>query len=311
METELSVVIVNWNTCDMLRRCLASVYAQSINLSLEVIVVDNASHDESVQMVAAEFPETIVIANERNVGFATANNQGIRSSSGRYVVLLNPDTKIVDDALETMVEYMEQHPEVGVTGPRLILPNGAIQGGAAGYEPTPWTIFSYAFMLYRLLPVHMRSLWLAKKHYLQREVSVDWIAGACMMVRREAIEQVGLMDDGFFMYAEDMEWCHRIRTRGWRIVCLCQTRVIHYIGGSAHQKGSEFLGQNVRGLDRYYRQQYKPSTVTWMHLWGAAGFALRAVLYQVLHVFSGDDEYHAAFVRNWQCAKTSIVLLAT
>jgi GT2 family glycosyltransferase len=302
---DLSVIVVNWNTCEFLRGCLASVLAESAELALELLVIDNDSQDDSLNMLATEFPQATVIANTANVGFAAANNQGIALATGRHVVLLNPDTKVVDKALAKMVTYLDQHPSVGVVGPKLMLPDGTIQGGAAGHDPSPGTVFAYALVLHSLFPHRVRGLWLAKENYQAAENDVDWVAGACLMVRAPVIQQVGPMDTSFFMYAEDIEWCYRIKKAGWRIVCLSSTSVIHHIGGSTRQKGYGFVRQNIRGLDTYYRSRYSSILRAILHFWGGFGFLLRTTIYQILSWIRHDKKCTESRLIMWECAKSS------
>lgn len=275
-DCDLSIVVVNWNARDYLRACLESVYAETKRLRLEVCLVDNASHDGSADLVEAEFPGVHVIRNLQNVGYAAANNQGLRWARGRYVLLLNPDTVITDRALERLADFLEEHPRVAVVGPQLVSPDGRVQGGAAGYEPSLSTVFNYHFLLYRLAPRRVRGLWLARERYADPSpIRVDWVAGACLMARGEAVRQVGGLDEGYFMYAEDMAWCAKMRAAGWEVYCLPTARVIHHIGVSARQQGSRFIARNVESLDRYYRSRYGAATVATLHLIGAAGFGLR------------------------------------
>lgn len=303
---DLSVVIVNWNTCEFLRRCLTLVLSESSGLELEVIVVDNASQDESLNMLATEFPEVEVIANATNVGFAAANNQAIARATARYLVLLNPDTEIIDEALVKMVNYLDQHPTVGVVGPKLVSPTGTVQGGAAGYDPSLVTVFTYALMLHSLFPHRVRSLWLAKKAYKAAEIEVDWVAGACLMIRASTIRQVGLLNTSYFMYAEDIEWCHRIKRAGWRLVCLSEASVVHCIGASTRQKGREFARHNIKGLDTYYRSRYSNVTRLVLHFGAGIGFLLRAIIYRVSRRFGVHREYYTeSQVIMWECVKSS------
>lgn len=304
--TDLSVIIVNWNTCAYLRDCLASVLSQSEGLSLQIVVVDNASTDGSLEMLADEFPRVQVVANQENVGFAAANNQGIDQATGRHLLLLNPDTRIVDRALVEMVRYLDDHPKVAVVGPRLVLPDGTIQGGAAGYDPSPGTVLNHVFMIQRLAPNRIRGLWLAKQSYDATEIDVDWVAGACMMVRSDAVQQVGPMDTSYFMYAEDIEWCHRMRKAGWKVVCLGEVCVIHYIGGSVRQGGDELLALNVEGLDIYYRSRYSRPIRSLLHGAAAAGFAGRAVAYWLLANSRDGAAYRDTAKTMGACARASL-----
>ncbi len=280
-ELDLTVVIVNWNAGAFLPTALRSLFAAQGDLRMEVLLVDNASTDGSVQWVRQHFPQVQIIVNSSNRGFAAANNQGIARARGRVVLLLNPDTEVPADALQRMLSFMDAHPRVGVVGPRLRGERGKIQGGAAGYDPSPRTIFNYASFLYRLFPRHFRGLWLAQALYEQGQpIEVDWVSGASMFVRAEAIASAGLMDERYFMYSEDVEWCRRIRAQGFRVMCYPAVAITHHIGGSARQLGADFYAHNIDSLDIDLRRRYGFATVALMHLFGAGGFLLRYLLYE-------------------------------
>ena len=231
---DLSVVIVNWNVCDLLRRCLHSVFDTHRAASVEVIVVDNASTDDSVNMVRTEFPRAHLIANADNRGFPAANNQGIAVAHGRYVLLLNPDTQVLGDLLATMVAFADANPAVGVVGPQLLNPDGSVQSSRRRF-PT----LASAFFESTWLQLHAPRPILERYYVLDRPddavQDVDWVTGAALMARREAIQQVGLMDEGFFMYSEELDWCRRFREAGWRVVYLPTARIIHHVGKSSEQ----------------------------------------------------------------------------
>lgn len=278
---DLTVVIVNWNAAHFLPAALRSLFAAQGDLAMEVLLVDNASRDNSLAVVRQQFPQVQIIANLHNRGFAAANNQGILQARGRYILLLNPDTELPPDALPKMIAYLDEHPLVGVAGPQLRGERGKIQGGAAGFDPSPRTIFNYATFLYRLFPRHFRGLWLAQALYEQEHpLAVDWVSGASMFVRAEAIARAGLMDERYFMYSEDVEWCRRIRQEGYQVICYPAVAVVHHIGGSARQLGVDFHAHNIDSLDIDLRRRYAAPLVALMHLFGAFGFFLRYLLYE-------------------------------
>jgi N-acetylglucosaminyl-diphospho-decaprenol L-rhamnosyltransferase len=240
---DLSVLIVNWNVAPLLRRCLTSIatspgislWAAKGTLQTEIIVVDNASSDGSLEMLTHEFPWARVIPNPVNVGFTRANNQALAHARGRYVLFLNPDTEVVGDALLIMVRYMEAHPDVGALGPQLRYPDGRIQPSRRRF-PTLATAFLESTLLHQWWPDNPA----ARQYYLadspdNLEQDVDWLVGACLLVRRKAIEQVGGFDERYFMYSEELDWCRRARAVGWRIVYLPTAQVIHHEGSSSEQ----------------------------------------------------------------------------
>ena len=230
---DLSVVIVNWNVRDLLRQCLRLILDTQC-LTLETIVVDNASTDGSVEMVRAEFSDVHLIANTDNRGFPAANNQGIAAAQGGYVLLLNPDTALVGDALATMVAFANANPDVGIVGPQLLTSDGSVQSSRRRF-PTLLT----AFFESTWLQPHAPRRLLERYYVLDRPddvvQDVDWLYGAALMARREAVEQVGLMDEGFFMYSEELDWCRRFREAGWRVVYLPTAQIVHHGGKSSEQ----------------------------------------------------------------------------
>jgi len=239
---DLSVIIVSWNVCELLRRCLQSVY-RSLDprtlgdspLTFEVFVVDNASRDGSLSMLRREFPEVRVVANERNLGFTAANNQALRLASGRYLLLLNPDTEVVGDALPRLVKYMEEHPEVGVVAPQLLYPDGGVQPSRRRF-PTRLTGLIESTPLQRVF----RGSDTLRRYYVSdvaddQEQEVDWVVGACFLVRATTTREVGFFDERYFMYSEELDWCYRIKTAGWRVTYLPNARVIHYEARSSEQ----------------------------------------------------------------------------
>ncbi|RLC85667.1 MAG: glycosyltransferase family 2 protein [Chloroflexi bacterium] len=252
---DLSVVIVNWNVRDLLRRCLLSILASSQTCKFEIIVVDNASTDGSVEMVRAELPAVHLIANTENRGFPAANNQGLAIARGRYVLLLNPDTEVVGDALATMVAFADAHPDVGMIGPQLLYADGSVQSSRRRF-PTLATGFLESTWLERYAPRRL----LERYEFLDQPddvvQDVDWLYGAALMARREAVEQVGPMDEGYFMYSEELDWCRRFRDTGWRVVYLPAAQIVHHEGKSSEQvvaaRHIHFQTSKVRYFRKYH-----------------------------------------------------------
>jgi hypothetical protein len=236
-DIDLSIIIVSFNVRDLLRACLASIHAStsSQRLCQEIIVVDNASTDGSARMVRQRFPQVRLIANRDNRGFAAANNQGIRESRGRYVLLLNPDTEVLDDALAVMVEFLETHPTFGAAGPQLLYPDGSFQHNAFRFPGVLQTFFDFFPLHHRLLDSRLNGRYPRAWYEQGKPFAIDHPLGACLMVRRATIEQVGLLDEDFFMYCEEIDWCWRMHRAGWQIACVPGARVIHHAGASTSQ----------------------------------------------------------------------------
>jgi N-acetylglucosaminyl-diphospho-decaprenol L-rhamnosyltransferase len=253
---DLSIVIVSWNVRSLLHRCLCSL--PPANGSVEIIVVDNASSDGSAEMVRGEFLQVHLIVNQENRGFTAANNQGLALGRGRTLLLLNPDTEVVGDALATMVQYMDDHPEVGALGPQLRYPDGRLQPSRRRF-PTLATGFVESTVIQQW-STDSRTL---RRYYMADTAAdavqpVDWVVGACLLVRRQAYEQVGGLDEGYFMYSEELDWCRRIKDAGWAIVYLPTAIVIHHEGKSSDQvvpaRHIYFQSSKVR----YFRKFHGP-----------------------------------------------------
>ncbi|MDY7041309.1 MAG: glycosyltransferase family 2 protein [Chloroflexota bacterium] len=240
---DLGIVVVSWNVRDLLARCLDSAYTSLThsNLRGEVWVVDNASSDGSVEIVRRRFPHAHLIANADNRGFAAANNQALRAmdlenpQSPRYVMLLNPDTEVQEDALGVLVRFMDETPSAGVCGARLTYADGSFQHSAFGF-PTLAQVFLDFFPLnWRLLESRLNGRYPRRLYEQGEPFAVDHPLGAALMASREAIAQVGLLDEGFRIYVEEIDWCMRIKRAGWAVYCVPRAEVIHHEAQSTRQ----------------------------------------------------------------------------
>ncbi len=251
----VSVIIVSWNTKDLLRRCLASIYASHPGLDLEVIVVDNGSSDGSLEMVESLFPAAVAIAARENLGFARANNLGIARATGDFILLINADAELVDGALVDLVRYAQDNPDVGILGPRLLNSDGTLQSSRRRF-PTAATAFMESTVLQRWLPDHpaLRAYYVLDRNDDDIQ-TVDWLVGACLLVRSRASRDVGPLDDGFFMYSEELDWCRRFANHGWKVVYYPSARVIHHGGQSSDQepfhRHTRFQHSKCRYFERY------------------------------------------------------------
>jgi len=232
MDYDISIIIVSWNCCEDLRNCLQSIFHPSTQIRLEVIVIDNASRDDSANMVRNEFPDVRLIENEENLGFAAANNQGLKISTGRYVLLLNPDTIVLDNALEKTLCIAEKHPRVGVLGCQVLENMEKIQRTCFSF-PGPLNLLLTAMGLPRLFP-KSRFFGNPELSWWDRttERFVDVVSGMFMLVRREALEDVGPLDEAYFVYTEEVDWCFRFWQAGWKCMFTPEARIIHVDGGS-------------------------------------------------------------------------------
>jgi N-acetylglucosaminyl-diphospho-decaprenol L-rhamnosyltransferase len=244
---DLSIIVVTWNVRELTRACLSALPAATEGIATEVIVADNASTDGSADVVAAEFPQAILLRNGANLGFARANNQGMALARGRYFVLLNADTVPTPGSLSMMAGFMDAHPRAGAASPRLVRPDGSPQPYAFGADPSP------LYLLRRAL-AHLSGGYL--HDWDPREpIQVDWVSGACLVARREAVEQVGGLDERIFMYFEDNDWCRRMRLAGWEVWYNASAEITH-IGGASLNQNPRARAAYYESLAYFYRKHY-------------------------------------------------------
>jgi N-acetylglucosaminyl-diphospho-decaprenol L-rhamnosyltransferase len=262
---DCSVVIVNYRTDEALAECLASLVKGATDGAAEVIVVDNGATLAATGF-RERYPQVQLIENDANVGFARAANQGIRLARGRYVLCLNPDTVVHEGAVGKLVAYLDAHPAVGAVGARLLESDGHLQYSCRRF-PGYFTIFfgRYA-LLTRLFPGNAGSrdyLYLDWDHASAREV--DWVSGACLMVRGTVVETVGAFDDGYFLFVEDMDWCRRIRDAGWAVAYVPDAVVTHHIGASRGAVPPRVVWARHRGMLRYVQKHFvAPAPLRWL-----------------------------------------------
>ncbi|HUN07218.1 MAG TPA: glycosyltransferase family 2 protein [Aggregatilineales bacterium] len=259
---DVAIIIVNWNGKDLLRRCLNAVRETVQEVSYETYVVDNHSSDGSQEVVRNEYPWVKLIANTENLGFAKANNQAMRLSleQSRYVLLLNSDAFVKPRCIDQMVAFMDQHPEAGLGAPKLLYEDGRLQRSCYTF-PTLWTELWIALGIdkfmsrSRLFGDYNLTHW---NYDTVREVDV--IMGAFMLARREAVQQVGLMDEAFFMYSEEVDWCYRFATAGWKTLFSPAVECIHLWGGSSQQVKVESLIRLYKARVQFARKHYSGLT---------------------------------------------------
>jgi len=269
---DLAILIVSYNTRDMLRACLRSVYAGlgQVSLGAQVWVVDNASSDGSPDMVRSEFPQARLLDLGHNLGFAGGNNLGLRelgfglppdagSPAPGLVLFLNPDTEVQGDALAHMANALVTRPKAGVVGAGLVYPNGDFQHSAFRF-PTLWQIwFDFFPRPGRLLDSSLNGRYPRALYQAGRPFAVDHPLGAAMMARAEVIRQIGLMDEGFFMYAEEVDWCMRVKKAGWEVYCAPAAQIVHHAGGSTRQFRDEMFVALWRSRLRLFGKHYPPA----------------------------------------------------
>lgn len=260
LSAELSVIVINYNTAGLLSRCLESLGRHLNSLSFEICVVDNASRDGSCALVKTRFPAVHLIANSRNRGFATAVNQGLKNTTGRYVLWMNPDAELLDEGLQDLVLYLDQHPNVGILGPQTVYPDGSHQLTCRSFPSYQTALFNRHSLLTKWFPRNPFS-----QRYLRLNLNtsgvqpVDWLAGACLLHRREVSDQLGGLDERFFMYCEDVDFCFRARKQGWEILFHPAARVLHRTAASSSQFPYRMLIEHHRSIWRYYTKHFRRS----------------------------------------------------
>lgn len=253
----LSVVLINLNTHDFLKACLQSMRMQLDDPTYEIILVDNGSTDGSVEMVKRDFPQVRLFPQSQNLGFTKANNVGLREAHGEYLLILNSDTEIVGDALEKMCDYMDAHRDVGALGAQLLNTDHTVQLSCRRFPSFKTALFHRYSLLTRLFPKNKYSA-----EYLMTDIGhnetmeVDWVSGACLLTRRETTDQVGLLDEGFFIYAEDVDWCYRIKKAGWKVVYYPESKVLHHIGRATRKIPYKMTYERHRSMWRFYKKHY-------------------------------------------------------
>lgn len=298
---DLSIVVVSYNTVALLRKCLTAVYANPHHrYSFELFVVDNASGDGSAEMVRQEFPQVKLIANPDNRGFAAASNQGLAQAQGNYLLLLNPDTEVIGPALWQMLGFLEAEPQAAVVGPALVYSDGSFQESAFRFPGLSQIFLDFFPLNWRLARSRLNGRYprrLYNGEYPQA-FEIDFPLGACLMVRRSVADKVGLMDDAFFMYMEEIDWCYRIKQTEmpqsyrpvglrfrpgrrhpshWRIYTLPAAKVIHHAGASTRQFRQEMLVQLFRSRSYFYKKHYSLGFQRVARLITGLGLAVRSI----------------------------------
>lgn len=255
----LSTVIVNWNTADLLKRCLDALNRAAGSFTHEMIVIDNGSIDGSPEMVQSKYPGVRLLRSEQNLGFARANNLGLRIARGHFVLLLNSDTEVQTGALDHMIGFAEVHTDVGIVGASLRNPDGSAQFSCDLFPLSPrQMIWQHLVNVFRPHNHVTRQGTIVRWTYTA-PFEVDWVSGAALMIRQEVIHQIGPLDERFFMYAEEIDWCYRAKLAGWRIYHLPQAEILHSKQGSSSGNpllSAQLLRQRDHSLELFYRKHY-------------------------------------------------------
>lgn len=274
---DISIIIISFNAKELLSECLNSLSKATCSYQMEIVVVDNASTDGAPELVEDKFPDVNLIRNDQNLGFAKANNIGIVKSVGKYICLINSDAYPLEDCLEQMCNYMENHPEIGILGPKLKYPDGSLQPSCREF-PTIWNSLCRALAFDILFPnskMFGGQLMTYFSHDFLR--SVDFIAGAFLMVRKAAIDQVGLLDEDFFFYGEDKDWCKRFWDKGWKIVFYPNAEAVHYGGGSTKDQVGFYIKQTHANMLFFRKHHSRIATMSYFMI---------ELLHTIVRIFS-------------------------
>lgn len=315
---DVSVAIANWNLKDLLSDCLQSIYESAEDVTFEVIVVDNGSNDGSVEMIQQHFPQIRLIRNAENLGFNVATNQAIESSRGRYVLLLNNDTVISSGLLTKLVEYMDSNPMIGIVGPKLVYPDGSLQLSCHHFKTLQNTLWM-ALFLYRLFP-HSRIFGQYNMSYWDygdvREV--EWLMGTCMMVRRNAILEVGFLEQNELAGGADMDWCFRFWQHNWPVVFYNSAVVVHHHGKSTFayegERKIEWRAQSLlesfQGGCRFFKKYYGEYQLYIYVMIRKLGAALRVAILLLVSIFSRRSVFVRSQIKGqWKILKSDLSFL--
>jgi GT2 family glycosyltransferase len=309
-QKDVSIIVVNWNTKDVLRNCLQSIYKETVGITFEIIVVDNGSSDASVRMVRQEFPSVTLIENSENRGFAAANNQGILIAEGRYILLLNSDTIVLDNAVAQTVSFADCNPKAGAVGCRVLNSDGTLQSTCLMF-PSLLNMALSTFWLNRFFPDskffgRAELTWWDKNNVRE----VDVVGGCFMLVRRDAMSQVGLMDEQFFMYAEDTDWCYRFRKAGWKIIFTPSAEIIH-LGGESSKQANTKMTLQLRGSKLLFFKKHRgPLVYALACLLLALFFLLRIPYWFIRALFSSKRNRNKCLSTGWVYIKGMLCALA-
>jgi hypothetical protein len=279
-QVDLSIIIVSWNVADLLTACLDSIYANhppATDSSVEIIVVDSASHDSTVEMTGARYPDVKLLAQEENVGFSRGNNIGLETAQGRYLFLLNPDTEIIGNAIQQMIDYLDANSDVGIIGPHTLNTDGSTQSTRRRF-PSKQLAFFESTWLQPLAPQSLLDDFYVTDVPDHATADVDWVQGSALMARREVYEEIGGLDAGFVMYSEELDWCKRAKDAGWRVVYFGGAQITHH-GGKSSEQASAFKHIHFqKSKIRYYRKHHSGGFAKLLRLFLLANYVWQLAL---------------------------------
>jgi GT2 family glycosyltransferase len=278
-KSSISIVIISFNVERLLKECIESVYCETTETPFDIWVIDNHSRDNSVQMLKDNFPNIHLIENDRNLGFPKANNQAIVKSTSDYILLLNPDTIVQDGAIDKMVRFMDEHPDVGVSGCRVLNEDGSLQLACRRSIPTPKVAFYRLTGLSRLFP-HSKTMARYNLTYLDPNTphEVDAVSGAFLVIRKKVVDAIGVLDENFFIYGEDMDWCIRAKKAGWKVMYYPHARIVHYKGVGCKTNHRKTTYEFYRAMYLFHRKHFAKDCSPLTNLAIYIGIVLTAAL---------------------------------
>ena len=253
---DLSIIIVNYNTKKLLGNCIASILKDKSKLSSEIIVIDNCSTDGSADFVAQNFPQVNLLLSEQNRGYSYACNLGLRQSKGDFICLLNADTEVETGALEKMMGFFQSHPGAGAVGPKVLNEDGTLQSSCRNFPSLFRTFCENIFLWESIRPNRILGTFLLRYWMHDKVREVDYVVGCCIMVKREVLDDTGFLDETFFMYSEEVDWCFRIRKAGWKIYFLPDAKIIHHKGKSTDPEEPRMFIELHKSAIRFVRKHY-------------------------------------------------------
>ncbi len=275
-DLDVTIAIINFNTKDLLKTCIDTIQKTPPLVAYDVLVIDNASTDGSVDMIKEDLPDVHLLENAGNLGYAAAANQALRTSKARYVLVLNTDIEMDRDAVDILVEHADHHDDLGVAGPLLLNTDGSVQMSGRRF-PSFVDATMHAF-LGQLWPNNRFSSRYRMIGWDRKEdTTVDWVSGAAMLVRRSAAEKVGLFDDGYFMYVEDMDLCYRLWKKGWKVYFCPDARMVHHIAQTSNQMSVQMIIEFQKSLYRFYDKTYSDTYKRMLKPLVAGGLVIRGI----------------------------------
>lgn len=278
-KSSISIVIVSFNVERLLKECIESIYRETTESTFDIWVVDNHSHDSSVQMLKNHFPQVHLIENDRNVGFPKANNQAIVQNTSDYILLLNPDTIVQDRAIDKMVRFMDEYPDTGVSGCRVLNEDGSLQLACRRSVPTPKVAFYRLTGLSRLFP-NSKTMARYNLTYLDPNAphEVDAVSGAFLVIRKKVVDAIGMLDENFFIYGEDMDWCIRAKKAGWKVMYYPHAQIVHYKGVGCKTNNLKTTYEFYRAMVLFHRKHFAQECSALTNLVIYIGIVLTALL---------------------------------